>query len=163
VNLQELTVLRDYFRSSSEDSTRPLTPDRASPALLLLNRSLYKWRTTSRVWCMNSIGRGVFIGVPGAIIDLIKSVIHQVLAGRPWGMAPTDSRPRVPFHHLLESVMTKETHGGMHSGADRPGSLAGRPPTGPTHQWPLHTAFSCQVHFQGDTYFGRIPYFLVIS
>jgi hypothetical protein len=32
---------------------------------------------------LNSIGRGVFIGVPGAVTDLIKSVIRQVLADRP--------------------------------------------------------------------------------
>jgi hypothetical protein len=49
------------------------------------------------------------------------------------------------------------------SGVGRLGSLAGRPPTGPTRQWPLHTASSCQVHYRGDTYFGRIPYFIVIS
>jgi hypothetical protein len=44
------------------DSTRLLTPDRASPALLLLNRNLYKCRTTSRVWCVNIHCEGVFIG-----------------------------------------------------------------------------------------------------
>jgi hypothetical protein len=48
VRIQELTDLLVYFQSSSED----LTPDRASPALLLLNRDLYKWRTTSIVWCV---------------------------------------------------------------------------------------------------------------
>jgi hypothetical protein len=53
VKIQELTDLRDYFQSSSEDSTRLLTLDRASPALLLLNWNLYKWRTTSRVWCVD--------------------------------------------------------------------------------------------------------------
>jgi hypothetical protein len=59
--------------------------------------------------------QGVFIRVLGAITDLIKSVIRQVLAGRPshvagqpWGAASTNSRPRVPFHHLLESITTKE-------------------------------------------------------
>jgi hypothetical protein len=31
---------------------------------------------------LNSIARGVFIGVLGVVTDLIKSVIHQVLAGR---------------------------------------------------------------------------------
>jgi hypothetical protein len=107
--------------------------------------------------------RGAFIGVPGAITDLIKSIIGQVLAGqpshmagRPWGAASTDSRPQVPFHHLLERVTTKETHGRLQS-------AAGRPPTGPTHLWPLHMASSCQVHSWGDTYFGRIPHFLVIT
>jgi hypothetical protein len=64
-----------------------------------------------------SVG-GVFIGVPGAVTDLIKSVIHQVLvdrpshvAGRPSSVASTDSRPRVSFHRLLESITAKETHG----------------------------------------------------
>jgi hypothetical protein len=46
---------------------------------------------------------------------------------------------------------------------DRPWSFAGQPLTGPTRQWPLHTASLCQVHSRGDTYFGRIPHLLVIS
>jgi hypothetical protein len=50
VKIQELTDLRDYFHSSSEDSTRLSTPDRASHVLLLLNQNLYKWRTTGIVW-----------------------------------------------------------------------------------------------------------------
>jgi hypothetical protein len=54
--------------------------------------------------------------------------------------AITDSNRRVPFYYLLESITTKETHGRLQSGADRP-------PTGPTRQWPLHVASSCQVHF----------------
>jgi hypothetical protein len=53
VKIQELTNLQDYFRSLSEDSTRLSTPDRSSPALLLLNRNFYKWRTTSRLRCLN--------------------------------------------------------------------------------------------------------------
>jgi hypothetical protein len=56
---------------------------------------------------LNFIGRGVFIGVPGAVTDLIKSVIHQVLAGRPRHVASIDSRPRVSFHYLLESIAAK--------------------------------------------------------
>jgi hypothetical protein len=60
VKIQELTDLRDYFWSSSEDSTRLSTPDKASPMLLLLNRKLYKWRTTSRVWCVDFHRRGAF-------------------------------------------------------------------------------------------------------
>jgi hypothetical protein len=150
--------------------TRLSTPDRASPALLLLNRNLYKWRTTSIVWCVEFHQQGVFIVVPGAVIDLIKSVTRQVLAGWPSHMAvqpssaaSTDSKPQVPFHHLLDSVTTKETLRRLQSGADRLRSLADRPPTGPTCQWPLHMASSCQVYFRGDTYFGRIPNFLIIT
>jgi hypothetical protein len=53
----ELTDLRDYFRSSSEDSIQLSTPDRALPVLLLLNQNLYKWRTR-RVWfVLNSTPR----------------------------------------------------------------------------------------------------------
>jgi hypothetical protein len=77
--------------------------------------------------CMNSTDKGVFIGVLGAITDLIKSVIRKVLAGRPshvagrlWVLASTDSKLRVPFHHLLENVTTKETHRWLQSGAGRP-------------------------------------------
>jgi hypothetical protein len=36
-------------------------------------------------------------------------------------------------------------------------------PSGPTGQWPLHTTCSCLVHSQGDTYFGGILIFLIIS
>jgi hypothetical protein len=106
---------------------------------------------------VNSIDRRVFIGVPGAITDLIKLVIRQVLvgqpsymAGRPWIVASTDSKPQVPFQCLLESVTTKETHGRLQSGAGQPGSLAGWPRTGPTCQWHLHTASSCQLRSRGD-------------
>jgi hypothetical protein len=143
--------------------TQLLTSDRALPTLLLLNWNLYKWRTTRRVWCVNSISRGVFIGVPGAISDLIKSVIRQVLGGRPsdmdgrpWVTASTVSKLWVPFHRHLGNVTAEETHGRLQCGANRP-------PTWPTHQRPLHTASSCQVCSRGDTYFGRIPHFLVIS
>jgi hypothetical protein len=133
---------------------------------LLLNHNLYKWRTISIAWCVDFHRQGVFIGVLGAITDPIKSIIHQVLAGRPSHVASrpssaasTDSRPRVPFHCLLESVTTKETRGWLQSVARRLGSLAGRPPTRPTHQWPLHMVSSCQVYSWGDSYFGRIPNF----
>jgi hypothetical protein len=92
--------------------------------LLLLNQNLYKWRTTSIVWCVGIHRQGLFIGVPGAVTDLIKSVIHQVMAGRPSHVADrpssaasTDSRTRVPFHCLLESITAKETHGSLQSGA----------------------------------------------
>jgi hypothetical protein len=79
--IQELTDLRDYIQSSSEDSTRLSTPDRASPVLILLNQKLYKWRTTSRVWYLAFHQQGVFIAVQGGVTDLIKLVMHQVLAG----------------------------------------------------------------------------------
>jgi hypothetical protein len=57
----------------------------------------------------------------------------------------------------------KLTHERLQSGAGRLGGLAGRPPTGPSGQWPLHTTSSCQVHSWGDSYFGGITNFLVIS
>jgi hypothetical protein len=57
----------------------------------------------------------------------------------------------------------KQTRERLQSGAGQPGSLAGRPPFGPTGQWHLHTASSCQVHSRGGTYFGAILIFLVIS
>jgi hypothetical protein len=40
---------------------------------------------------------------------------------------------------------------------------ADQPHLRPTGQWPLLTASSSQVHFRGDTYFGGIPIFLIIS
>jgi hypothetical protein len=54
--------------------TRLSTPDRALPALLLLNQNLYRWRTISRVWCVDIHHEGVFIGVNGTPTDLDKSV-----------------------------------------------------------------------------------------
>jgi hypothetical protein len=139
--IQELTDLRDYFWSSSKDSTQLLTLDRASPALLLLNWNLYKWRTTSRVWCLEFHGQGVFIGVQRGVTDFIKSVTHQVLADRPSHMAErpqssasTDFQLRIPCYRLLESMLVKLTHEMLQSGADRPRSLAGQLPLGPTSQ-----------------------------
>jgi hypothetical protein len=65
--------------------------------LLLLNWNLYKWRTTSRVWCVDFHCEGVFIGVNGSSTHLEKLVLRQVeagqpshVAGRPGGAASTD-------------------------------------------------------------------------
>jgi hypothetical protein len=77
--------------------------------------------------------------------------------------ASTDFKLWIPCYRLLESVPVNQTHKRLQSGADWLGSLAGQPPPGPTGQWPLHNASSCQVHSCGDTYFGGIPIFLVIS
>jgi hypothetical protein len=98
---------------------------------------------------------------------LIKLVTRQVLAGRPshmagWPPSPSsiDFKLWISSYHLLESVPMKQTCEMLQSGAGRLGSLAGRPPTG---QWPLHTTSLCQVHSCGDTYFGGILIFLVVS
>jgi hypothetical protein len=123
-----------------EELTQLLTPDRASPALLLLNRNLYKWRTTSRVWYLE---------------------FHVV--GRPPSLASTDFQLRIPCYRLLESVPVKPTREMLQCGAGRPGSLAGWPPPRSTGQWPWHTASSCQVHSRGDNYCCGILIFLVIS
>jgi hypothetical protein len=137
--------------------------------LLQLNQNLHKWRIISRVWCLKFHWQGVFIGVHGGITDLIKSVTRQMLAGRhshvagwPPNLGSTDFQLQIPCYCLLESVPMKPTCERLQSGADRPRSLAGWPLPGPTGQWPLHTASSCQVYFQGDTYFGGILVFLVI-
>jgi hypothetical protein len=92
---------------------------------------------------LNSVDRRVFIGVLGAVTDLIKSKIHQVLPGRPSHAASTDSGPRVPFHRRLERFTAKETHERLQNGTVQPWSLAGQPPTRPTRQWHLHMASSC--------------------
>jgi hypothetical protein len=108
------------------------TSDRASPALLLLNRNLYKWRATSIVWCIEFHRQGVFIGVPGAVTNLIKSVIHQVLAGRPSHMAGHQARPPptpgLGFHSTASwrGSPPRKLTGGCKVG------LAGLPPTGLT-------------------------------
>jgi hypothetical protein len=58
------------------------TPDRASPALLLLNQNLYKWRTISRVWSLNFHYEG---GIYRAEWD-----IHRL---REVGLAPGGGQP----------------------------------------------------------------------
>jgi hypothetical protein len=117
-----------------------------------------------------STGRGVFIGVQGGVTDLVKSVTHQVMvdrtshvAGWPRDPASTNFWLRIPCYQLLESVTVKPTRERLQCGPSQPGGLASRPPSGSTGQRPLHTASSCQVHSWGDTYFGEIPNFLVIS
>jgi hypothetical protein len=89
------------------------------------------------VCVLNSTGRGVFIGVPGEVTDLIKSVRHQVLAGRPshmanrpWSSGSIDYQPRIPDYRLLGSITTKASRERMQSGVGRPGILSGRPPMG---------------------------------
>jgi hypothetical protein len=127
VRIQELTDLRDYFQSSSEDSTRLFTPDRALPVLLLLNWKLYKWSTTSRVWCVEFHRQGVFIKVLGAVTDLIKSVIHHVLAGH--GLRPPPI-PGIEFHSTASwksSLPRKLTEGCKVGSIDERVWLAGHP------------------------------------
>jgi hypothetical protein len=94
---------------------------------------------------------------------LIKLVTRQVLAGqpshvvgRPPSLTSIDFKLKIPCYHLLGNVPVKHTRERLQSGA-------GQPPPGPTGQWPLHIAFSCQVHSYGDTYFGGILIFFVIS
>jgi hypothetical protein len=94
---------------------------------------------------------------------LIMLATRQVLADRPPSLASTDFKLQIPCYCLLEIVPVKQTRKTPHIGAGRPGSLAGWPPPGPTGQWSLHTASSCQVHSHGDTYFGAIPISLIIS
>jgi hypothetical protein len=102
------------------------------------NWNLYKGKTISIVCCAEFHQQVVFIGVSGAVNDLIKSVICQELvnrlshvAGRQSCVASPDSRHRVPFHRLLERVTAKETHGRLQSGAGWPGSWSTSHPWGP--------------------------------
>jgi hypothetical protein len=88
---------------------------------LFTNKGVTVFRRCDGSYAFSGILKG---GVPGAVADLIKLVIHQELAvrpghvaSRPSCMASTNSRPRVPFHRLLESITAKETHGRLQSGA----------------------------------------------
>jgi hypothetical protein len=116
--------------------------------LLLLNRNLYKWRTISRVWCVDfhREGGGVFIGVNGTSTDLEKLVWCQVdvgqpshVTGRPGGAASTDS----DFSSSCRCVTTKAR-------AKPPQTLAGRP--APEPAWPgvWPTWSTCPVHPCGN-------------
>jgi hypothetical protein len=126
VKLQELTDVQDYFRSLSEDSTRLSTPDRASPALLLLNRNLYKWGTTKWLWCVDFHHEVVFIGVNLTSTDLERLVWHQVEDGRPSRVVGRVERPSSTFStdsafsSLCTCVATKAR-------AKLPQTLAGQP------------------------------------
>jgi hypothetical protein len=116
-----------------------------------------------------STGREVVIGVQGGFTNLFKSIMRQVVAGRPshvasqaWSSASTNLQLGIPLYRLLESVTVKPTRERLQSGADQPRGLADRQPPGPIGQRPFHAGSSCQVHPWGDTYFGGIPNFLVI-
>jgi hypothetical protein len=117
-----------------------------------------------------SIRREVFIRVQRGVIDLVKSITRQVLvgrpshvAGRPWSSVSTDLQLGIPLPYLLQSVTAKTTHERLQGGAGQTGGLAGRTPLGPTSQRPLHIASLCQVHPQGNSYFGGILNLLGIS
>jgi hypothetical protein len=63
-----------------------------------------------------STGRGVFIGVQGGVVDLVKLVTCQVVAGRPshvvgqpWSSASTDLQLGILLYRLLQSVTVKST------------------------------------------------------
>jgi hypothetical protein len=56
--MQELTDLRDYNWSSSENSTRLSTPNRASPMLLLLNQTFTSGELQEECVALISTGRG---------------------------------------------------------------------------------------------------------
>jgi hypothetical protein len=98
----------------SENSTRLSTPNRASPVLLLLNRTFISGELQVEYVALIFTGRGVFIGVQGEVTDLVKSVSLQVvagwpshMAGWPWSSASTNLQVGIPLYHLLESVTTK--------------------------------------------------------
>jgi hypothetical protein len=110
-----------------------------------------------------STDRGVFIGVQGGVTNLVKSVTCQVVADWSWSLASTDLELGILPYRFLESVTVKLSRERLQGGAGLPGGLAGRPPPGPNIQQPLQTTSSCQVHPRGDTYFGEILNFLVIS
>jgi hypothetical protein len=111
--------------------TRLPTPDRASPALLLLNRNLYKWRTTKRVWCVDFHCEG---GIHRYEWDLhrLGEVGLVPGGGRPGGVASTDSG----FSFSCRHVSTKAQ-------AELSQILADWPAPGPT--WSM-----CQIHPHGD-------------
>jgi hypothetical protein len=141
-----VTNLRDYFRSSSENSTPLSTPDRASPMLLLLNQSLYKWRTTGRVWCVNFHHEG---GIYRGEWDL--HWLGEV------GLTPSGGRSAKPrgrpvgwsgFHRLGFSSSCRRL--APKAWVKPPQTLAGRPTPIPTQPavWP--TWSTCQIHLRGD-------------
>jgi hypothetical protein len=95
--------------------------------LLLINQNIYKWRTTSRVWCVDFQHEGgVFIGVDGTSTDLERSVWHQVVVGRPAKRPPSTFSTDSGFSFSCRRVATKAR-------AKPPKTLAGRAshPMGP--------------------------------
>jgi hypothetical protein len=70
--IRELTDLRDYFRSLSECSTQLSTPDRALPALLLLNRNLTSGEQQVECVALIYTSRGVFIGAKEGLLTWLS-------------------------------------------------------------------------------------------
>jgi hypothetical protein len=137
--------------------TRLLTLDRASPALLLLNWNIYKWRTTSRVWYLEFDHVGVFIWVNGASTDLDRWVWRQVVVGghatwstgwveRPAPTFSTDSG----FSSSCRDVATKAETEPPQTLAIRLRSWADRLTPLPTWPgvWPTWSTY--QIHPRGD-------------
>jgi hypothetical protein len=125
--------------------------------LPLLNRNLYKWRTTSRVWYLDFHCEGIFIGVNGTSTDLERSVWRQVVAGqpshvegRPNGVASTDSG----FSSMCRCVATKVRAELPQTLASQPRSWASRPAPLPTRPGVWPTWSTCQIHPRGDDDFN---------
>jgi hypothetical protein len=125
----------------------------ASTALLLLNQNLYKWRTISRMWCVDFHREGVFIGVNWTSTKLERSVWCHVevgwpshMAGRSGGAAPTDSA----FSSLCRRVVTKAQAKPPQTLAGRPRSWVNRPTPGPTQPRVWRTWSMCQIQPRGD-------------
>jgi hypothetical protein len=129
--------------------------------LLQLNQNLYKWRNTSRVWCVNfhRRGGGVFIDANGTSTDLERSVWRQVEAGRPGGAASTD----FAFSSSCRCVATKARAKPPQTLADRLRSWAGRPAPEPTHLGVWPTWSTCQIHPHGDDDFDILVNFTLSS
>jgi hypothetical protein len=129
------------------------TPDRASSVLLLQNQNLYKWRTTSSVWCVDFHCEGVFIGVNGTSTDLKMLVWCQVVVGRPsnvasqsGGAVSTDSSVSSSCRCMASKAQAEPTQ----TLAGRPRSCTGRSTPGSTQPvvWP--TWSTCQIPPHGD-------------
>jgi hypothetical protein len=84
------------------DST--LTPDGATPTLLLKHWSLYKWKPTVKCVCIAKWHKwGVFIVSQGCFPDLVEAVPWRCVAGRPPRGRPAMSCGQTDVAKLVHS------------------------------------------------------------
>jgi hypothetical protein len=73
----------EAWKQNDPDRPGLLTHPRYLSRDSLSEWELCKWNLQNVVCVLISTGRGVFIGVQGGVTDLVKSVTHQVVVGRP--------------------------------------------------------------------------------
>jgi hypothetical protein len=130
-------------------------PDRALPALLLLNQNLYKWRTTSSVSCWVRSHRGAYIGAEGSLHQLSKICLEQMddLPTSHSSWPPPPSSLGSFLMNQRRDVTIKSRAEPTHTLAGWPRSWASQPAPRPTCPRVWCTWSTWQIHPRGDSHF----------